>query len=114
MTGPISRLRPSFRDDDTDRYVDVTADEVVVHMSDDTGCVLPRDAIVDVRRCDGLSLFAGLRRDAHVHILYGGGGSNVAIKLDREVDIWAGGEMDVVRELRVGVDDADALVALLR
>jgi hypothetical protein len=116
MTGPVSRLRGTLElgTPGADSYIEVTADDVFVHMSDDTGCVLPRDAIVDVRRCDGLQLFAGLRREAHVHILYGGGGSVVAMKLDRDADIWAAGSHDTVRELRVGVDDADALVALLQ
>ena len=115
MTGPIARLRGRLElgVPNADSYVEVTAEDVLVHMSDDTGCVLPRDAIVEVRRCDGLQLFAGLRREAHVHILYGGGGSVVTIKLDRDADIWAAGAHDVVRELRVGVDDAEALVALL-
>lgn len=116
MTGPIARLRGTLElgEPNVDSYIEVTAADVFVHMSDDTGCVLPRDAIIEVRRCDGLQLFGGLRREAHVRILYGGGGSVVAIRLDRDVDMWAAGSHDVVRELRVGVDDADALIALLR
>ena len=112
MTGLVAQLRPSD-DDGEDRYVDVSAEEVVVHMSDDTWCVLPRDAIVDVRRVDGLRLFAGLTGGKRVHILYGGGGSVVGIRLDRTVDLHAAGQVEELRELRIGVDDADGLIAAL-
>ena len=114
MTGPIAQLGASIGDPTVERYVDVTDDEVVVHMSADTRCVLPRDAIVDVQRCDGLAWVTGLRRERKVHILYGGGGSGVAVRLDRDVDILVAGESQPLRELRIGVDDAGALADALR
>lgn len=113
MTGPIARFESNFGEPDVERYVDVTADEVIVEMGADTRCVLPRSAIVDVRRCDGLQWVTGLRRKARVHILYGGGGSGVAIRLDRDVDIVVAGERHPLRELRIGVDDAAALAEAL-
>ena len=114
MTGRVAQLGGRFGDPDVERYVDVTPDEVVVHMDRDTGCVLPRAAIVDVRRCDGLQWLANLRSEARVHILYGGGGSGVAIRVDHDLDIVVSGARHPLRELRVGVDDADALAAALR
>ena len=114
MTGRISLLRDAFGPTREDLYVEVDDDGIDVHNGSGTDFRLPRDAVVDARRCDGLrSVFRGVGRGRHIKVLYGAGGTVVAIKLDREVIVQIAGEPEPCRELRIGVDDADALVALL-
>lgn len=113
MTGRMARRRPPGSSGGPQHYVEVTADEVAVHNGSGTELHIPREAIVEARRCDGLrAVFRGVHR-RHVHVLLGGGGTVVAIRLDRDVIVQVADEPSTLREVRVAVDDADALVALL-
>jgi hypothetical protein len=114
MTGRIAALRDAFGPTRDDLYVEVDDDGIDVHNGAGTEFRLPREAVVEARRCDGLSALSGVGRGNHIKLLYGAGGTVVAIKLDREVIVQIAGQPELCRELRVGVDDADGLVALLR
>ena len=114
MTGPVGRLRDRFgQPDGVDRYVEVTADEVAVCDGVGADFRLPREAIVEVRPRTGLQAVSGIRPGSHIHLMLGGGGTVVGIRLDREVVVQIANQPTKLRELRIGVDDADGLVAAL-
>lgn len=114
-TGFVGSLRERFwGPPDMARYVAVGRDAVTVRAGSGTDFSFPRDMIVRARVCHGpRQIFNGVGRGKHVKVIYGSGGTVVAIKLASPVEIQVAGEPDTMIELRVGVDDAERLASLL-
>lgn len=113
-TGFIANWRDRWGPPDMERYVAVNRDAVTVQLGSGTDFSFPRDAVVGARVCHGLrEVFNGVGRGKNVKVLYGGGGTVVAIKLVRAVEIQVAGEPDAMTELRIGVDHAERLASLL-